>query len=66
MTTDLVAKIASDAGLLNRQVWCRTCGRSQRVDNGLRNGWPKCCSYTMTIDHPSTWKKDTHTEEEGS
>lgn len=35
-------------------VWCRTRGRSQRVDaaGALRNGWPKCCGYTMTIDSP--------------
>lgn len=36
------------------RVWCRTCGRTQRVDsaNALRTGWPKCCGYTMTIDAP--------------
>jgi len=35
-------------------VWCRTCGRSQKVDPAysLRHGWPKCCGYTMTIDSP--------------
>lgn len=35
-------------------VWCRTCGSSQKVDSAtaLRNGWPKCCGYTMTIDSP--------------
>lgn len=35
-------------------VWCRTCGRSERVDgaNALAHGWPKCCGYTMTIDTP--------------
>ena len=39
--------------LFRRQVWCRTCGATRRVNNGLRNGWPKCCNYTMTIDSPA-------------
>jgi hypothetical protein len=52
----IVTKIAKDANLIDRQVWCRTCGSTTKVHNGLRDGWPKCCSYTMTIDHPSTWK----------
>jgi len=36
-------------------VWCRTCGRSQKVNSAfaLQNGWPKCCGYTMTIDAPT-------------
>jgi Zn finger protein HypA/HybF involved in hydrogenase expression len=40
------------------KVWCRTCGSEQRVDptNAIRFGWPKCCGFTMTIDHPDTWK----------
>jgi len=38
--------------LARRQVWCTTCSRTQRVENGLRDGWPKCCGYTMTIDSP--------------
>lgn len=38
--------------LARRQVWCTTCGFSRRVDNGLRDGWPKHCGYTMTIDSP--------------
>lgn len=39
--------------LSRRMVWCKTCGRSQKVDgNPLRDGWPKCCGYTMTIDAP--------------
>lgn len=35
-------------------VMCRHCGRIERQDmeDGLRNGWPKCCGYTMTIDVP--------------
>jgi len=33
-------------------VHCRECGRTQEVDAAisLKNGWPKCCGYTMTID----------------
>lgn len=40
--------------LTRNRVWCRTCGRSQAVDSNqaLRQGWPKCCGYTMTIDSP--------------
>ena len=39
-------------------VWCRECGRQQRVDSGkrLQYGWPKCCGYTMTIDSPEEQK----------
>jgi hypothetical protein len=36
-------------------VWCHTCGATMKVDSGdcLRNGWPKCCGYTMSIDSPT-------------
>ena len=39
------------------RVWCRSCGSSRSVDatRSLKGGWPKCCGYTMTIDHPDTW-----------
>lgn len=56
----LYTKIVNDVPALKRGiVWCRTCGKSLKVDSGdcLQNGWPKCCGYTMTIDHPNTWKK---------
>lgn len=45
--------------LARGKVWCRTCRREQRVDAAvaLRERWPKCCGYTMTIDHPSTWAR---------
>lgn len=38
--------------------FCRDCGSWKKVNpsNALRNGWPKCCSYTMTIDPPDKWK----------
>jgi hypothetical protein len=40
--------------LARGQVWCRSCGATQKVDSGqaLQRGWPKCCGYTMTIDAP--------------
>ncbi len=37
------------------KVWCRICGRMQRVDGvacATRTGWPECCGQTMTIDSP--------------
>jgi len=55
----LYNKITNNVPELQRgKVWCRTCGREQDVNPAdcLRNGWPKCCGYTMTIDHPDTWK----------
>lgn len=48
-------KIVDDVPALKRgMVWCRECGRSERVDSAhcLRTGWPKCCGYTMSIDPP--------------
>ncbi len=52
-------KLANSHPSLQRgMVWCKTCGNSQKVDSAdcMANGWPKCCGYTMTIDHPDTWK----------
>lgn len=34
------------------QVWCRTCGATLTGIYGMRDGWPKCCGHTMTIDSP--------------
>ena len=48
-------RTGSGAAKLKRGiVWCKTCGRSQKVNSAgsLRHGWPKCCGYTMTIDSP--------------
>jgi hypothetical protein len=44
-------------------VWCRTCGREQRVDPArcLQHGWPECCGYTMTIDAPENDTSDNTT-----
>lgn len=46
--------------LSRRQVWCRHCGSTRRVENGLRDGWPKCCGYTMTIDSPEEQQEPTN------
>lgn len=45
---------ASHPSLARGQVWCRSCGSTQKVNTpgALRSGWPKCCGYTMTIDSP--------------
>jgi len=53
-------KLASSHPSLTRgQVWCRECGNSQRLNSAIafRNGWPKCCGYTMTIDSPEEQKQ---------
>lgn len=52
-------KIAqSHPALARGKVWCRSCGVEQAVNSAdcLRSGWPKCCGFTMTIDHPDTWE----------
>ena len=49
-------KIVEDVPALKRgKVWCRTCGAERDVDAShcLRNGWPKCCGHTMSIDPPT-------------
>lgn len=49
----------SHPSLERGMVWCRTCGRSQKVSAvvSLQGGWPKCCGYAMTIDSPDEQKK---------
>jgi len=51
--------------LTRGRVWCRTCGKTQRVDSArcFRDGWPKCCGETMTVDSPG---EDAHAAEGGS
>lgn len=51
--------MAAHPKLARGQVWCRKCGHTQRVDSAgaLRNGWPKCCGETMTIDSPDERKE---------
>lgn len=53
-TDGMYRRMASHPKLARGQVWCRKCGATRRVDgaDGLRNGWPKCCGETMTIDSP--------------
>jgi hypothetical protein len=43
----------SHPSLLRGAVYCR-CGKARRIDAAecLRNGWPRCCRATMTIDAP--------------
>lgn len=56
MPQDFQTTIERRSGHSLGQVWCRTCERGPvPVDNGLVNGWPKCCGQTMTIDPPHTW-----------
>lgn len=53
--TSLHEKLAnSHPRLIRGQVWCRVCGSTQKVNapDALRHGWPKCCTFTMTIDAP--------------
>lgn len=56
MYEDIVAKTPA---LKRGKVWCRTCGCEQDIDpvEALKNGWPKCCGYTMTIDSPEDQNK---------
>ena len=60
MMMNLYDKLAKSHPSIERgRVWCRECRRTQKVDaaKAFEHGWPKCCGYTMTIDHPSTWKE---------
>jgi hypothetical protein len=55
LIVDLHQRLAASHPKLERgMVWCRSCGRSERVDSAgcFRSGWPKCCGATMTIDAP--------------
>jgi hypothetical protein len=47
----------SHPSLKSGDVWCRECGAKKNIksSNALKNGYPKCCGYTMTIDNPSKW-----------
>lgn len=48
-------RVVEETPALKRgQVWCHECGRTERVDSAhcLQHGWPKCCTYTMSIDSP--------------
>jgi hypothetical protein len=59
--SDLHQKLSQvHPSLTRNQVWCRECGHTQRNDSAesLRNGWPKCCGMTMTIDSPEEQKAE--------
>lgn len=59
-TAEFFGKVSKSHPSLERgKVWCKKCGKEQKVDSGkcLRSGWPECCDETMTIDHPSMWKE---------
>jgi len=45
---ELKRKIEAD---YDTTVQCPKCGRKEHLQfvNGLKNGWSKCCGYTMTI-----------------
>jgi hypothetical protein len=57
MLHDTIAKQIPQ--LARRQVWCRQCGKTRRVDSAeaMLNGWPKCCGCAMTIDSPEEQKR---------
>ena len=57
MLHDAIAKQIPQ--LARGQIWCRQCGKTQRADSldAIRNGWTKCCGYTMTIDSPEEQKR---------
>ncbi len=48
-----------DPKLKRRMVWCKKCGRSQKVYSVkcFQFGWPECCGETMTIDAPIKRRK---------
>ena len=67
MTTHLITRLeeaaeGSHPSLTRGQVWCRTCGHTQRVDSAaaMKFGWPKHCGYTMTIDSPEEQNRANH------
>lgn len=57
---DIYSRTADSHPHLRRgKVWCRKCRREQAINSadGIRNGWPRCCGYTMTIDHLDMWRQ---------
>ena len=40
-------------------VRCTVCGREEHTgSNPLRDGWPKCCGYTMRLEDNEKFKAD--------
>lgn len=48
----------SHPSLLRGREWCTRCSSFRAVNAAaaLRNGWPRCCGMTMTIDSPQEQK----------
>lgn len=44
-------QVAKEAGIADCKVKCEKCGSQLSVKGGncLKNGWPECCGYTMTL-----------------
>jgi len=42
----------SHPSLIRGKVWCSHCGKPRTVDPArcLREGWPKCCGGTVSLD----------------
>lgn len=54
-TASLHRSIVDQVPSLSRgRVWCLMCGHTEAVDSArcLREGWPRHCGVTMTIDSP--------------
>lgn len=51
---DYDAIVSADHSLDCGLIWCKKCGKRKKVDSAtcLRNGWPKCCGYTMSLNPP--------------
>ena len=51
--------------LVRNKVWRRICGREENVDfkRCMKEGWPKYCGETMTIDSPDDWGVDLEVDE---
>jgi hypothetical protein len=57
----------SHPSLSRGQVWCTTCGATEKVGvaRAFVDGWPKCCGHTMTIDSPEERRALASTGEKG-
>jgi hypothetical protein len=57
---NIINEFCSHPKLKRNKVWCRICGREEDVDSArcMKEGWPKCCGETMTIDSPEERRKN--------
>ncbi len=65
---NIINEICSHPKLARNKVWCRICGREENVDSKrcMKEGWPKCCGETMTIDSPderNDWSHELKVDE---